>query len=1168
MFFSYPRPCIVFTCLLVSLLWNLSLAQEPHAGLKSVIPKSPNAAALGKFGDVPVNIYNGTASISIPLYTLREGDIELPISLDYHTGGIRLNERAGWVGLGWALNAGGIITRNIKGHDDFYYFDSLRDELITRSQIDSVYDVFGSSVNSMRPWLIFSTSGEMFDYRAAPLGTGDFEYDIFTYNFLGKSGKFIITRKGEVIMEKINDLKVEYFIENNYHRFKFTDEFGRVYYFKDAEFSSVQDRPVSQVSSWYLSRIESPIGNRIDFSYRETIATTLPQEIASSSLGCSAEHDEIVNIAIGTCHAVLVLDTIKTEDIIITFPADNLREDYPGDRIIGLKVSDVNNVTKKQFTFSYSYFNSDVPAETNKEFKRLRLDKVTETANGLSLSPYTFLYNEPSAWKQNLFLTSKSFDHWGFFNGPDQSTLLPAFSGYIRWGVTDGNLVYRSFPGADKSPSPQYMKVFSLNEIIYPTGGKTVLELEPNTYFPRSTRSRANEFEEPLEILHKNSLTLVTTTGMTNHQIDLGRKSSIKVQIGFHCDGNNNCGYYRNSYDENIYCEINGMKTFINSNTLSCQNNVCSTEFMIDTTEFTNPLSWKTMITDTVTKISMITVNFLWDEQKTGISATEKFLYGGGLRIKRIRTLDSNDELIQSKEYGYHYSDVVNGDTCQFSHGKIMSLPSYYRYNIEQGSIAYSVCINFARYGTSVLPVNPSVGYSSVTEYIFDRNQLKRLGKTVYHFENKEDSTSRYVLNAVYSPDVDMLQNQQPPGIINLNYCTNGLQRAKKEYLLDNSGVERLIKLTENSYDSTVLNNYFSLNLELRNVGWRGGPGPTYEYFYYVYPSLRQQRILPSKTKTTLYDPEDRTKFVTTEETFTYNSHQTLPTARITTTSTGTQEEYSVYPKDYLLSNRTPAWITNLVNRNIVATPIEVYTAVSNDQGKYATSGVLTMYDDVRPLPDTTYYLEIETPLPFNKYYPSNITGYPVKPKVYYKPKLIYHTYDDKGNILSMSKQGDIRSSFVWGYNKQYPIAEVKNASETQVAHYNFEELTSGFSSVAKTGNKSHTGVFSVGLPSPGTYKLSYWKKESYAAWVLVENTISGTTSIGAAGTLIDDVRIHPVTAQMTTYTYDTEGRMTSATSANHITAYYEYDDFGRLSLMRDDNRNIVKQYTYHYQAR
>src|ERR1700722_14091171 len=72
---------------------------------------TPEAAAFTKYGNIPVSTYTGTANVSVPLYTIQEGDINLPISVNYHTGGIKVQEEATWVGLGWSLDAGGQITR-------------------------------------------------------------------------------------------------------------------------------------------------------------------------------------------------------------------------------------------------------------------------------------------------------------------------------------------------------------------------------------------------------------------------------------------------------------------------------------------------------------------------------------------------------------------------------------------------------------------------------------------------------------------------------------------------------------------------------------------------------------------------------------------------------------------------------------------------------------------------------------------------------------------------------------------------------------------------------------------------------------------------------------------------------------------------------------------------
>lgn len=68
--------------------------------------------------------------------------------------------------------------------------------------------------------------------------------------------------------------------------------------------------------------------------------------------------------------------------------------------------------------------------------------------------------------------------------------------------------------------------------------------------------------------------------------------------------------------------------------------------------------------------------------------------------------------------------------------------------------------------------------------------------------------------------------------------------------------------------------------------------------------------------------------------------------------------------------------------------------------------------------------------------------------------------------------------------------------------------------------------------------------------------TISGTVSI-------DELRLYPVSAQMTTYAYDPSG-IRSIMDAKSEPGYFEYDFFQRLKNIKDYNGNIVNNYGYH----
>jgi hypothetical protein len=53
--------------------------------LQKVVPPSPTAASLGKYGDQQINMFTGTSTVNIPIYEIKTNGFSVPLSLSYST---------------------------------------------------------------------------------------------------------------------------------------------------------------------------------------------------------------------------------------------------------------------------------------------------------------------------------------------------------------------------------------------------------------------------------------------------------------------------------------------------------------------------------------------------------------------------------------------------------------------------------------------------------------------------------------------------------------------------------------------------------------------------------------------------------------------------------------------------------------------------------------------------------------------------------------------------------------------------------------------------------------------------------------------------------------------------------------------------------------------------
>lgn len=308
----------MLVCGIIAMLFCHSISVEAQSvSSKDIIPKSPEAAAFDRIKDIPVNLYRGTLDFSIPLYTITDGDLSLPMSLDYQGSAIRVDQEATWVGLNWLLNVGGIITTRVSAetaqtngtvaipcsdpigtHGDTICNSYIRDWKRALEQpsgyicpyLDGEFGIMykfdGMQPNSshhganwFEGYTVLNRDHSTFRYSQsdpAPIVYGD----VFHYHN-GEAPVYHAVFMGHNITFVWDNLKKEFFITGNKKGYRIqgsrigdiriTDDKGIVYYFSDTEltYPTGTDELPHRIydETLYLFKIESPTGHKIFLDY-------------------------------------------------------------------------------------------------------------------------------------------------------------------------------------------------------------------------------------------------------------------------------------------------------------------------------------------------------------------------------------------------------------------------------------------------------------------------------------------------------------------------------------------------------------------------------------------------------------------------------------------------------------------------------------------------------------------------------------------------------------------------------------------------------------------------------------------------------------------------------------------------------------------------------------
>jgi YD repeat-containing protein len=461
---------------LLILLASISKAQsqansDNFAKMVDFMPPAPNAAAISKAGLAGLNKNTGAASVNIPIYTLSGRKISVNAMLSYNSSGIKVDETASRAGLGFSFNLGGVVTRTLRGTPD---------EVNPRR-----YPYAPLGVN----WSTYTWANSIVNSNN---NTGyDSEPDMFTFNCNGLGGSFVFDAQMNVVLIPSNNLKVAYNFSNGAEwNFKITGPDGIMYYFGGAQATekTKRDQTCGKLfdqyiaTSWYLKKTVHPNGETINFTYDPLeysydigiSETTVRTQNGSGSGTCPGSGNTPV-VSNTLCKNIqrtqgCLLKQVSNEfgNITITYKD---RPDCTDKLIDAISVRTSSNNLVKSFTFNHSltttntaYYNTQTSS-----FPVPYLASVTEYDNSTLLhNDYQFGYIDKEGRPPRL---SFAQDHWGYFNGRQNNTLLP-YQDHVA----------SLFPNATANREVDFEAAQKgmLCKIVYPTGGIDSIIYEPN----------------------------------------------------------------------------------------------------------------------------------------------------------------------------------------------------------------------------------------------------------------------------------------------------------------------------------------------------------------------------------------------------------------------------------------------------------------------------------------------------------------------------------------------------------------------------------------------------------------------------------------------------------------------------------------------------------------
>ena len=1168
----------------------------------TVLPPSPEAANLARYGNLPVSYYTGAVQLSIPLAEVTAGPLRAPVSLSYNSAGNRVEDVASWVGLGWTLNAGGMVTRSVHGQADDLPSTTEFKNFLDLHRLYSVSTLASGGSPSARATYYYNLSR----------GCWDAEPDLFSFNFNGYSGQFLFDWDGSIRVQSEHQVKIEPTqTPEGITRWIITTPDGTMYTFAEAEMTHDRRRQDNTYgcrrgdsyfrSAWHLTSIEDVNQeHRIGFEYEEyqiSYGPRLAEAIRYSKNETSqCRMDQNGVQASSTSYLEYIGKRVRRiyashGQQQVVFEPGAARTDLAG--LTGSFNSNLRSLARVSTRDAGGQESraSQLTYAPNNPTGRLTLEAVQEIGqSGQTTPPYRFRY----AGVELPAVDSRAQDHWGYYNGALNSTLLPPFI----YRTPAGNI---PLPGADRSVQPASAQAGVLTQVIYPTGGRSEFLYESHDFsFVGGT---------PVEQLRRRRMVDyvvgASTSGGPRPGDEVTDTATFTIMplfpgdggtrpVGIAWGGGNCCNFGQGSVPYVSLTTVSGTAitkqrwfgTGVNED-LPSQGDQPS--FYVDlgpgkyllTSRATRP----TRNPDPSEPNNTYSAIEAWFQNPTELVRKER---AGGMRIKEIRdyaTPGAGSDQRRLFSYTYQGNRALSSGSVHTD--PLYEYESYFMHPVsDQGGVrAFDRCDVIMRVARSCASLGTTQGsYVGYQEVTVQTETDGANGKTLYRYT----SPAQY-LNAGAS-DIPFTPNYSE------SYMT-GLLTQQLEYKKAGGRFE-LVKRTVNDYT------HYSREIAGLTVAFPASlayletAASNYEARLY---SLKIGHGLLNRTRQVVYASSGRDSSQT-ETRFIYDPNGTQLTEEQRQVSASEQQTTKHFYLDGFAA--TPPVLAGVLAKHAIPR-LESVTLTQRSGATHVVGGIY--YDwqvqagKLRPRAQRE--LRTTAPIPTASYRFAALDA-TARPDERLQETLVIDHYDGQGNIVQLHQPHGPRMARVWGHGYTRLLSEAKNASYQQVAYTGFEPEATGRWQYDSTGvqriTEAYAGRWAYRLDgaSPlrrptlpaGAYELLYWAKGGAPAVSVsgggavlrseVVRTAPGgweqrrhqlrvpaaaAVELSGAGIVLDEVRLHPVGAQMTSMTYDPLVGVTSQMDPTGRTAFYEYDGLGRLQRVRDEQGQLLREQQYHY---